>query len=67
MSNQRSVRERPLNEAELERALKNLRYALSETQIVEGGFEKITRSSFGQFGTLASQFVPANESQASSR
>lgn len=67
MSNQRSVRERPLNEMELERALKNLRYALSETQIVEGGFEKITRSSFGQFGTLASQFVPANESQAASR
>jgi hypothetical protein len=67
MSNQRSVRERPLNEMELERALKNLRYALSETQIVEGGFEKRTRSSFGQFGTLASQFVPANDSPTASQ
>jgi hypothetical protein len=61
------VRERPVNEMELEGALKRLRYAVSETQIVDGGFEKRTRSSFGQFGALASQFVPANNSTAASQ
>jgi hypothetical protein len=61
MTRQRGLRERPVNETELESALKGLRYAASETQIVEGGFEKRTRSSFGQFGSLASQFAPSNE------
>ncbi len=56
MANQRDMREEPINEIELESALKGLRFAVSETQIVEGGFEKRTRSSFGQFGSLASQF-----------
>lgn len=58
---QRGVRERPANETELENSLRQLRYVVSETRIVEGGFEKRTRSAFGQFGALASQFAPANE------
>jgi hypothetical protein len=57
---QRGMRERPVNNAELESALLRLRYAVSETQVVDGGFERRTRSSFGQFGALASQFAPAN-------
>ncbi|MGB9180833.1 MAG: hypothetical protein WCB68_16495 [Pyrinomonadaceae bacterium] len=54
---QRGVRERPANNSELERALSRLAYALTETRMVEGGFERKTRSSFGQFGSLASQFI----------
>lgn len=67
MATQRDIRERPVNEMELENALRRLRYAVSETQIVDGGFERRTRSSFGQFGTLASQFVPSNNATAASR
>ncbi|HEX8922259.1 MAG TPA: hypothetical protein VF766_12340, partial [Pyrinomonadaceae bacterium] len=62
IATQRGVRERPLNEMDLESALRRLRYAVSETQIVDGGFEKRTRSAFGQFGTLASQFAPTTDS-----
>ena len=58
---QRGVRERSFNELEVENALRQLRYAVSETRIADGGFEKRTRSAFGQFGTLASQFAPADE------
>ncbi|MDT4895272.1 MAG: hypothetical protein QOH25_349 [Acidobacteriota bacterium] len=65
IATQRGIHERPVNETELEGLLKRLRYAVSETQIVDGGFEKRTRSSFGQFGALASQFAPANDSTAS--
>jgi hypothetical protein len=61
------VHERPANEVEFEGALRRLRYAVSETQIVDGGFEKRTRSSFGQFGALASQFAPGNDSTAATR
>jgi hypothetical protein len=61
---QRGVRERPFNETEMESALVRLRYAVSETKIVDGGFERSTRSSFGQFGTLASQFAPADNSDS---
>jgi hypothetical protein len=57
MATQKGVRERLVNETELESALKRLRYAVSETQIADGGFEKRTRSSFGQFGALAAQFA----------
>jgi hypothetical protein len=64
IATQRGVRERPVNETELENALRRLRYAVSETQIVDGGFEKKTRSAFGQFGALASQFAPSNDSTA---
>jgi hypothetical protein len=54
-----AARARPFNEAETERALNQLPRTVSETNIVEGGFEKTTRSAFGQFGTLVSQFSPS--------
>ena len=44
------------DDAAFERALDERAYASSETRPVEGGFEKRTRSAFGQFGTLAGQF-----------
>jgi hypothetical protein len=64
---QRGMSERPVNELKLEEALKGLRYAVSETRIVNGGFEKKTRSSFGQFGSLASQFAPSADSTETQR
>jgi hypothetical protein len=54
---QRGVQVKPLNETELEDALKNLRYVATETELIDGGFERRTNSSFGMFGTLISQFV----------
>ena len=60
---QKEARERPINAAQLEEALKRLRYVVSETKLMDGGFERRTRSAFGQFGTLASQFTPAEESE----
>ncbi|HEX8708548.1 MAG TPA: hypothetical protein VF723_09935 [Pyrinomonadaceae bacterium] len=54
---QRGTRDREPNEEEFNRALGRLLYAVSETQLVNGGFEKRTRSSFGQFGALAAQFA----------
>ncbi|MDT5060299.1 MAG: hypothetical protein QOH63_758 [Acidobacteriota bacterium] len=47
------------NEGKLDDALGQLRYAASEMRLVEGGFERITSSSFGQFGMLAAQFAPS--------
>ena len=64
---QRGVRERPTDEAALEEALRRLRYATTETQAIGGGFERITRSSFGQFGALASQFAPSDDTTAEAR
>ena len=54
---QRGARSQAGNNADLERALRQLTYAVSETRLIEGGFEKKTHSSFGQFGTLAAQFA----------
>jgi hypothetical protein len=54
---QRGARAQASNNADLERALEQLTYAVSETRLIEGGFEKKTHSSFGQFGTLAAQFA----------
>ncbi|HJU56065.1 MAG TPA: hypothetical protein VJ715_15890 [Pyrinomonadaceae bacterium] len=64
---QRGVRERPANDAQLEEALRQLRYAVSETRLADRGFERRTRSSFGQFGALASQFAPADDATAEAR
>ncbi len=58
---QKEMREAEPREAELLRALGNLSFAASETRLTESGFEKRTRSSFGQFGTLAAQFSPNPE------
>ncbi|HEX8069693.1 MAG TPA: hypothetical protein VF546_07075 [Pyrinomonadaceae bacterium] len=47
------------NDAAFRRALDARAYAVSATRPVEGGFERRTRSAFGQFGTIAGQFAPA--------
>ncbi len=54
---QSGARNAPPNAAALQRSLSALPYSVSETRLVEGGFEKITRSSFGQFGALAVQLA----------
>ncbi len=58
---QNAAREGQPNEAELLRTLDSLSFAVSETRLIEGGFEKKTLSSFGQFGTLAAQFSPSSQ------
>jgi hypothetical protein len=60
---QKAAREGEPNAVELQRMLDSLAYAASETRLVEGGFEKKTRSAFGQFGTLAAQFSPNPQQQ----
>lgn len=59
ISNQRGVRARPANEQELAQALGQLPFAVTKTQMIEGGIERTTRSSFGQLGVLATQFATA--------
>lgn len=54
---QNGARSAAPNAAALQRVLSSLPYALSETRFVESGFEKITRSSFGQFGALVAQLA----------
>jgi hypothetical protein len=58
IASQPAARTRAFNQEEAERALDQLAYSVSETNLIEGGFEKRTRSAFGQFGTLVSQFSP---------
>lgn len=58
---QKAMLEGQPSEMEMSRALDNLSFAVSETRLVENGFEKRTRSSFGQFGNLAAQFSPNPE------
>lgn len=58
---QKEMREGQPNEMEMAGALGSLSFAVSETRLDKGGFERKTRSSFGQFGTLAAQFSPRQE------
>jgi hypothetical protein len=58
IASQWNVRGRSDNNPAINQALDQLSYAVSETRLVQGGFEKRTRSSFGQLGTLATQFAP---------
>jgi hypothetical protein len=60
---QNGARNAPPNAAALQRSLSALPYTLSETRLVEGGFEKITRSSFGQFGALVAQLAADVEAE----
>jgi hypothetical protein len=46
------------NPGALEAALARRAYSVSETQLVEGGFEKKTRSSFGLFGEIVTRLTP---------
>jgi hypothetical protein len=57
ISRQNGARQAPPNAAALQRSLSALPYAFSETRLVEGGFEKTTRTSFGQFGALVVQLA----------
>lgn len=57
----RLLRERDPDAAQLTAALAKLPYILTETRLVEGGFERKTRSAFGQFGAIAVQFAPAGK------
>lgn len=57
ISRQNGARSAAPNAAALQRSLSALPYALSETRLVEGGFEKTTRSTFGQFGALVVQLA----------
>jgi len=57
ISRQNGARNATPNAASLQRSLSMLPYALSETHLAEGGFEKTTRSSFGQFGALVVQLA----------
>lgn len=63
IASQKQMREGQPDEAELRRALSNLSFSVSETRLTESGYEKRTRSAFGQFGTLAAQFTPDSEQQ----
>ncbi len=42
----------------LDAALARRRYAVSETQLADGGFEKRTRSAFGLFGEVVTRMAP---------
>jgi hypothetical protein len=53
----------PPDAAALQRSLSALPYALSETRLVEGGFEKKTRSAFGQFGSMLVQLATDVETE----
>jgi len=57
---QRSLRERPPDIEELNKSFERLGYSVSGTNLVEGGFEKVTRSSFGLLGTLATQIFASS-------
>jgi hypothetical protein len=57
LGRQNGVRNSPPDAAALQRSLAALPYALSETRLVEGGFEKKTRSAFGQFGAMLVQLA----------
>jgi hypothetical protein len=49
---------RRANPSALEAAIARRAYSASETRLVEGGFEKRTRSSFGLFGEIVTRFAP---------
>ena len=52
IASQDALRARPLNSQALGRALNELTYSVSETQLMDEGFMKTTRSSFGQIGEI---------------
>jgi hypothetical protein len=49
---------RRVDAARLEAALARRRYAVSETLLADGGFEKRTRSAFGLFGEIITRAAP---------
>jgi hypothetical protein len=49
---------RAVNQSALDEALARRGYAVGETRLSDGGFEKKTRSSFGLFGEIINRFAP---------
>ena len=49
------------NRDALAKALTRVPYSVSETRLAEGGFEKTTRSAFGQFGALVERLAQGEE------
>ncbi|HEV2706360.1 MAG TPA: hypothetical protein VGV59_10575 [Pyrinomonadaceae bacterium] len=49
------------NPEALEKASRRLPRSISETRLTSAGFQKRTRSSFGQFGWIIEQFAPSND------
>ncbi len=60
LASQSTLRVSPPQPEELERSMARLGYSVSGTNLVEGGFEKVTRSSFGLLGTLATQIFSSS-------
>ena len=52
VARQRGARQRAADAAALEKALASLAFASTETRLVADGFERRTRSAFGQLGSL---------------
>lgn len=50
------AREKTPNQAEVEKASKELPYSVTQTGMMDGGIERKTYSAFGQFGNLAVQY-----------
>ncbi len=57
LSRQSGLRKSPPDVVALQRSLSSLPYSRSETRLVEEGFEKQTRSAFGQFGSIVVQLA----------
>lgn len=57
VASQRIARAKPPDAAAMDRALRQLPYYVTETRFIEGGLERTTLSSFGQFGTIVTQFT----------
>lgn len=63
VARQRGARQRPADAAALEKSLASLPFASSETRLVADGFERRTRSAFGQFGSLILRFTSDAETR----
>ena len=57
LANLRAARGQPANTQELELAIGQLPYAVSEMRFVEGGIERKTKSTFGLLGAITTQFA----------
>ena len=63
VARQRGARQRAPDAAALDKALASLAFASTETRLVADGFERRTRSAFGQFGSLILRFTAAAETR----
>jgi hypothetical protein len=63
VARQRGARQRPADAAALVKALAALPFSSAETRLVGDGFERRTRSSFGQLGSLLLRFTSDAEAR----